>query len=124
LESIGFGQPGGDVRRQRGAQDAGEAEGQRAAGVTHRGWEELGNHRAQRPVGEAHQGEAQGHHQHRPGGAGNEHRRQHQAEDADRYGDPEHHPAAPSLRQHRGDGNEQGEETDAEQLHEQKLARL
>src|ERR1700733_3882293 len=63
LQSIRFGQPGGNVRRQRGAQNAGKTEGQRAAGVTHGGWEELGNYCSQRPVGEAHQGEAQCHHQ-------------------------------------------------------------
>ena len=39
-----------------------------------------------------------------------------------RYGDPEHHAAAAAFRQQRGDGNEKGEEADAEQLHEQKLS--
>ena len=121
LQSVVCGQPGGDVRRQRSAQDAGEVEGQRAAGVTHRRRKEFGNHRAERAVGQAHQRQAQCHHRHRPGGAGNEHRRHHQAEQADRDGYPEQHAAAAALRQNRGDRNGQREEGDVEQLHQQKL---
>src|ERR1700689_1859889 len=66
LQAIRLGQPGSNVGRQRGAQDAGKAEGQRTAGVAHRGWKELGNHRPQRPVSDTHQADPQSHHQRRP----------------------------------------------------------
>src|ERR1700693_2817158 len=42
LQTVGPGKPRGDVRRERGAENAGKVESQRSASVTHRRREKLG----------------------------------------------------------------------------------
>ena len=53
LQAVGVGEPRGDVRRQRGAEDAGEVERERAAGIADRRGKQLRQHGAERPVASA-----------------------------------------------------------------------
>src|SRR4029453_16550632 len=64
-ESVLLREPGRHVRRERRAEDAGEVERERAAGVADGSWKELGQLRAQRTVREADQRKSQRHRQQR-----------------------------------------------------------
>ena len=115
------GQPGGDIRGDRGADDAGEVVGERTAGVADSGREELGQHGADRPVGEADQREAGDHHHHHAGGA----RLGRAAPSPGRTRhddvDPHQHRPSAALGQQRRQRHGQAEEHHADQLDDQEL---
>src|SRR4030095_143795 len=54
LQAVAVRQPGGDVGRQRGTEDACEVEGQRASRVAHGCRKQLRQDGAERPIREAH----------------------------------------------------------------------
>jgi len=122
LQAVVSGEPGGDVRCEGGAEDAGETEGEGAAGVADGGGKELRDDGAEGSVGEAHEGQTERHHGDRADGAGDEHGGQDETEEGDGGGDPEHDTAATTLRHEGRDRDGEGEEGDVEELHQEELA--
>ena len=85
------GQPGGDGRHERGADDRGEVVADAGAGIAHIGLEQLGQERADRAERDAHQHEADAQERHR----GHEVALAHQtAVQQEREGEGEHHQRA------------------------------